>query len=108
MTITTEMLTACSRFPIGDFYIGDRRGNFISDQNFLLPGQTLSPQMFQVWVEVLLSYADEEVFDQYGRRARAYKLPLFRNFVSVQESIKELLPTELCIDHYIEDRNTWD
>jgi len=108
MTITTEMLTECCRFPIGDFYIGDRRGNFISAQNFLLPGQTLSPQMFQVWAEVLLSYAASEDTEEDGRRARAYKLPLFRNFVSVQESIKELLPTELCIDHYIEDQNIWE
>lgn len=109
MNITTDMLTESIRFSnIGDFDVMDGNGNsinrhhFLGTRNFLIDSESLPPYMFAVWADVLLTWSATTSF-----RGRVNNLPLFRYVVRVQESIKQLLPSLLCVDHYINDEADW-
>jgi hypothetical protein len=110
MNITTGMLTTASRVDQlpDDFHIIDVHGVSLNPDvvggvpNHLLPGVALDDIFFSLWAEVLLT---NEANPQYRDLMNA--LPVFRNFVMVEESIIHILHRSLCLDDYVND-DAWD
>ena len=113
MTITTGMLTTASQLDgmPDNFEIMDQHGTCLNRldtagvPNFLVPGVPLEDDLFKLWAEVLLTTsanASHSFFQDPSFRAQMNDLPIFRNFVMVEKSVKQLLDCSLHYDDYID------
>lgn len=84
MNITTGMLTQSSTYDsLWDVDISTTNGPI--NVNFALhPHEQMSRDMFRKWADVLMGH--------HPKLEHVYQLPLFRNAVNVQESIRKILP----------------
>lgn len=109
MQVTWDMLAQCSwkdEMP-PDFEIIDHRGAALNAERSLPDGSPLTPHLLAVWADVLLTYSAHHGENCF--RKRVDDLPLFRYSVLVVNRIKDILPSFLHCNIYIDgDENAGD